>query len=52
MFGDFYFPDGTQPIWDSLNWLQKEFMTWFNEERLKTIITFPVNISAALLSNE
>lgn len=42
MFGDFYFPDGTKPTWDSLNWLQKEFMTWFNEERLKTIITFPV----------
>ena len=42
MFGNFYFPDGTQPIWDSLFWLQKEFMTWFNEERLKCILTFPV----------
>lgn len=42
MFGDFYFPDGTQPKWDSLSWLQKEFMMWFNEERLRTIITFPV----------
>lgn len=42
MFGNFYFPDGTKPIWESLNWLQKEFMMWFNEERLKTIITFPV----------
>ena len=42
MFGDFYFPDGTKPQWNSLNWLQKEFMMWFNEERLKTIITFPV----------
>ena len=42
MFGDFYFPDGTQPIWESLNWLQKEFMQWFNQERLRTIITFPV----------
>lgn len=42
MFGDFYFPDGTKPIWESLNWLQKDFMMWFNEERLKTMITFPV----------
>lgn len=42
MFGDFYFPDGTKPKWESLNWLQKDFMMWFNEERLKTIITFPV----------
>ena len=42
MFGTFYFPDGTQPKWESVKWLQKEFMMWFNEERLKTLITFPV----------
>ena len=42
MFGDFYFPDGTQAKWDSLCWLQKEFMQWFNEERLRCILTFPV----------
>lgn len=42
MFGDFYFPDGTQPKWESLSWLQKEFMMWFNEERNKCILTFPV----------
>lgn len=42
MFDDFYFPDGTKPIWESLNWLQKDFMQWFNEERLKCILTFPV----------
>lgn len=42
MFGAFYFPDGTQPKWESLSWLQKEFMQWFNEERLRTVLTFPV----------
>lgn len=42
MFGSFYFPDGTQPKWESVKWLQKEFMMWFNQERLRTIITFPV----------
>ena len=42
MFGDFRFPDGSAPIWESLCWLQKEFMQWFNAERLKCIITFPV----------
>lgn len=42
MFGEFYFPDGTQPDWESLKWIQMEFMKWFNEERLKTILTFPV----------
>lgn len=42
MFGDFCFPDGTQPDWDSLKWIQMEFMKWFNAERLKTVLTFPV----------
>ena len=42
MFGEFYFPDGTKPDWESLSWIQKEFMKWFNAERLKTILTFPV----------
>lgn len=42
MFGDFVFPDGTKPDWESLQWIQKEFMQWFNQERLKCILTFPV----------
>lgn len=46
IFGEFYFPDGTQPQWESLNWLQKKFMSWFNNERTKCILTFPVNFAA------
>ena len=42
MFGTFYFPDDTQPVWESFNWLQREFMQWFNEERLRCVLTFPV----------
>lgn len=42
MFGDFMFPDGTSPTWESVCWLQKEFMQWFNAERLRCILTFPV----------
>ena len=42
MFGDFIFPDGTKPIWESLSWLQKAFMKWFNKERLRAPLTFPV----------
>lgn len=42
MFGDFYFPDGTKPDWESLKWTQMEFMQWFNNERLKCMLTFPV----------
>lgn len=42
MYGDFVFPDGTKAKWESLNWLQKEFLHWLNQERLKCILTFPV----------
>lgn len=42
MFGDFVFLDGTKPDWESLKWIEKEFMMWFNRERLKCIMAFPV----------
>lgn len=42
MFGEFCFPDGTRPDWESLKWVEKEFMMWFNAERLRTMLTFPV----------
>lgn len=48
MFGRFYFPDGTRPDWESLNWIQKEFMQWFNAERLKCMLTFPVESFALI----
>ena len=48
VFGDFKFPDGTAPIWETLSWLQKKFMKWFNEERTKYILTFPVETMAML----
>ena len=51
IFGDFYFPDGTKPDWDGLNWLQKRFMKWFNKERTKTVLTFPVETMALLSEN-
>ena len=48
IFGNFYFPDGSQPDWNSLSWLQKRFMTWFNTERTKAVLTFPVETMALL----
>ena len=48
VFGDFKFPDGTAPKWETLSWLQKKFMKWFNEERTKYILTFPVETMAML----
>ena len=50
VFGDFYFPDGSSPKWETLSWLQKHFMKWFNEERNHYILTFPVE-TMALLTN-
>ncbi|MBP9998816.1 MAG: anaerobic ribonucleoside-triphosphate reductase, partial [Bacteroidales bacterium] len=50
MFDDFCFPDGSKPVWDRVNFLQKDFMKWFNMERTKTMLTFPVE-TMALLSN-
>lgn len=47
LFDDFSFPDGSKPSWDRVNYLQKKFMKWFNKERSKTLLTFPVNCSAA-----
>ena len=52
IFGEFYFPDGTQPQWESLSWLQKKFARWFNEERTKCILTFPVETMALLTNGE
>lgn len=48
VFGDFVFPDGTKPVWETLSWLQKRFMKWFNNERLTYTFTFPVETMALL----
>lgn len=51
LFDNFYFPDGSQPDWNGLSWLQKRFMKWFNHERTKAVLTFPVE-TMALLSKD
>ena len=48
MYGEFYFPDNTQAKWESFDWLQKLYLHWLNQERLKCILTFPV-VSVALI---
>lgn len=42
MFNDFVFPDGNKPKWETTKEIQKMFMKWFNKERTKTVLTFPV----------
>ena len=51
LFGNFYVPDGSKPHWPSLSWLQKRFMKWFNAERQRCVLTFPVE-TMALLSKD
>ena len=53
LFHDFVFPDDndTKPSYESLAKLQECFMTWFNKERTKSILTFPV-VTAAMLTDE
>jgi len=51
LFDAFVFPNGSKPDWDSLNWLQKRFMKWFNAERTKTVLTFPVETMALLTAD-
>lgn len=52
MFGEFRFPDGSAPKWETLSWLQKKFMKWFNNERRNYILTFPVETMALLTNGE
>lgn len=48
VFGEFRFPDGTAAKWETLSWLQKKFMKWFNAERSRYVLTFPVETMAML----
>ena len=51
IFGEFRFPDGSRPSWPALDWLQRRFMRWFNQERTRAVLTFPVE-TMALLSKD
>jgi anaerobic ribonucleoside-triphosphate reductase len=52
MFGDFVFPDMTKPSYESLDKLQKFFLSWLNDERSKALLTFPVVTCALLTENK
>ena len=51
MFGEFFYPDGSQPKWESVKALQKVFLEFFREERTKALLTFPV-VTVAMLTEE
>lgn len=51
MFGSFVFPDFSKPSWKSVEALQAFFLDWFNQERKKTVLTFPV-VTVAMLTDQ
>lgn len=57
MFADFVFPTTNEngefdkPSWESVKKLQVFFLKWFNEERKKALLTFPV-VTCALLTDK
>ena len=50
LFENFYYPDGTKPEWKAIDYLQRTFMNYLNNERLNAVIAMPVE-TMALLSN-
>ena len=52
IFGEFYFPDGTQGDYESVAYLQDFFLDWFRKERTRELLTFPVVTAAYLVDKE
>lgn len=51
MFGEFVFPDMSKPEWKNIESLQAFFLDWFNNERKRAVLTFPVVTAAMLTKN-
>lgn len=52
LFGDFYYPDGTQPEWKAIDTLQRMFMKLHRKLRLIKPLTFPVSTIALVHNNK
>jgi len=51
LFGGYLYADGTKPIYASVEKLQRAFMIWFNKERERALLTFPV-MTACMLTDK
>lgn len=51
LFEGFVFPDCSTPSWGSTSKLQNFFLEWFNLERTKALLTFPV-VTVAMLTKD
>ena len=52
MFGEFYYPNGSKPLWKQIDTLQRMFMELMREIRLIKPITFPVTTMALVHNNK
>ena len=52
LFGEFYYPDGSRPLWKQIDTLQRMFMELMREIRLIKPITFPVTTMALVHNNK
>lgn len=52
LFGDFYYPDGTKPLWKEIDILQRMFMQLHRELRLIKPLTFPVSTIAMVYDDD
>lgn len=52
IFEHMIFPDGSKVDFESTMKLQEYFMTWFNNERKRKVLTFPVVTAASLIDEE
>ena len=48
LFEEFCYPDGTKPEWKAIDYLQRKFMKYLNNERLNAVIAMPVETMALL----
>jgi ribonucleoside-triphosphate reductase len=51
IIADTSYPDMTKPKWGTINALQKFFYTWFQKEREKKFLTFPVMTNSAIIKD-
>lgn len=51
LLGDFVFPDFTKCDYSTISKLQSYFLGWFNKEREKSLLTFPVVTAAMLIES-
>lgn len=46
LFGNFYYPDGSQPEWEAIDCLQRLFLKFFNKIRTEQVLAYPVETFA------